>query len=1310
MINRIIETCLRNRLLVLAVFALITMAGWWALNNTPIDAIPDIGENQVIVFADWPGRSPQDIEDQVIYPLSITMQGIPDVKYVRSTSMFSFGYINIIFKDNVDFYWARTRALERINTAMKDMPEGVVPTLGPDATGIGQVFWYTVENGYYCPDHPAKRYAEPGKCPEDGQELVPSRLDLHELRSLQDWTVRYYLAAADGVSEVATVGGYIRQYQVDVDPNAMLAHGVKLSAVYGAIRASNVDVGAKVIEEGGMEFLIRGLGFIKSIEDIENVVIAEQDGVPIYVKNIAVVTEGPDFRRGALDKEGIPAVGGVVLMRYGDNPLRVIDNVKQKISEVEPGLPPGVRIAPFYDRTALIHRATDTLREALTTEILVASLVVLVFLGQFTSSLIISMILPLGLLFSFLGMKLLGLPSNIMSMGGIAIAIGVMVDAGIVMTENITRLLREPHPGETKLEVVIRGATEVGTPIFFAMLIIIVAFIPVFSLTGQAGKLFKPLAFTKTFAMVGAATSAVSLIPVLASVILPDPHRRKSMSLLARLLRGTTAALTYPLRKTADGITWVLQTSYRWLIQLCIKNIWTKLLVVAVFIAAFAVSLPLTPFYKNIGQEFMPPLNEGDLLFMPVLLPGASITQAKQVMTQQDLIMKRFPEVDTVVGKLGRAETATDPAPIGMFETIVGIADPNYWPRRAVKRDRVRELTERVAQELEAREIIPVGSAEQLDARFYGKVEHDAEQHLNRLAVEFHNPNIPPEEREKLYRVWLLRVITEQVIEHVLGDAQLGESALEKQLHSVARDLEPMLEHGRLFRRKTRSELISELTEAVRMPGVSPIMTQPIRNRIDMLATGIQTPIGVKVYGTDLKKIEEIGVQIEQILQTIPGAVGPYAERTGNKPYLEFHIDRNEAARYGIRIGEIQQIIMTAIGGMNLTTTIEGRERYPIRVRYMRELRDNVEALKRVLVPTPRGAQIPLQQLVRIERRPGPAKIASENTLLFSRVFCDVDVDKIGLVDFVEVAQKTLAEEIDLPAGYFYSFSGQYESELEARARLGIVVPLCILVIFLLLYIKFRSPSAILAIFFAIPFAFVGGMWLQWFMQYIPDWLGGGAQIKYSTAVWVGYIALFGVAVEDGIVRIEYVLERVRRGEELNAAVVNAGVLRVRPIIMTTATTVLALLPILLYEVSTNTGAELMKPIAVPTFGGMFTATVSNLVFAPVVFALFYSIESRFVRPGRPGVAPDPLADVSPEESPAHSASESSVQLELDTQAQDTATDAVDTENLSGGEAAQPSADDEVPSNDDGATDPVDEERKAEESPLASDKTRTDDA
>jgi Cu(I)/Ag(I) efflux system membrane protein CusA/SilA len=1040
MINKVIEYSLRNKFVVLALFLLIIGWGYWALNNTPIDAIPDIGENQQIVFIDWPGRSPKDIEDQVIYPLTVNLMGIPGTKAIRSNSMFSFGMVNIIFEEGVDFYWSRTRILERLNLVQKDLPEGVIPQLGPDATALGQVFWYTVENGFYCPDHPNMRYGEPGSCPEDGKELVLSDLNLGELRSIQDWYARFQLNSAKGVSEVATVGGYVKQYQIDVDPDRLLAYNISLHAMFDAVRSSNIDVGAKVLEEGGAEFLIRGLGFIKSVADIENIVIGSFKGIPVYVRNVGNVTTGPDFRRGALDKEGAEVTGGVVLMRYGENPLRVIEEVKKKIDEITPGLPPGVRIVPFYDRTELIYRATDNLKETLWQEILVAAIVILIFLAHFRSSLIVSIILPVGVLIAFLIMYYLKIPSNIMSLGGIAISIGVMVDAGIVMTENISRHLAATR--ERKLGTLINASKEVGPAIFFAILIIIVAFIPVFSLKGQAGKLFSPLAFTKTFAMFGSAVLAITLVPVLSALFLRGKIRPPEKNLLNR----------------------VLMRLYEPVLRFSLKH---KIIVLLIVVLALGSSFfPM----KKIRSEFMPPLNEGDLLFMPVLLPGASLTQVMGVMKKQDLILKSFPEVELVVGKLGRAETATDPAPVGMIETVVKLKPQEEW-------------------------------------------------------------------RQGL----------------------------------------------------TRQQLINEMDNALRIPGVSNIWTQPIRNRIDMLATGIQTPIGVKVFGEDLKKIEAIGIQIERILRDIPGARNPYAERIGNKPYVEIAIEREQAARYGVKVGDIQHLIMTAIGGMNITTTVEGRERYPVRIRYMRELRDSTEALGKILVPTPAGAQIPLSQVVSITKVEGPAKISGENTLPYVRVFVDVDTDVVGTVDFVKEAQRILGQKLELPSGYYISWSGQYEYEMQARRRLMTVIPICVFIIFLLLYLKFRDFSAAFIMIFSLPFAFIGGIWLQYFLGF-----------KFSTAVWVGYIALFGVAVEDGIVMMDFLVKYARRGKEDLEEIVKAGLLRVRPIIMTTATTILALIPILM---SSGTGSEIMKPIAAPTVGGMVTATLLNLIIVPVIYA-----------------------------------------------------------------------------------------------------------
>ncbi|NQT79092.1 MAG: efflux RND transporter permease subunit [Candidatus Aminicenantes bacterium] len=1052
MINKIIEYSLRNKFLIIAFFILLTGWGYWALNRTPIDAIPDIGENQQIVFVDWPGRSPKDIEDQVIYPLSVNLMGIPGMKVIRSNSMFSFGMVNIIFEEGIDFYWARTRILERLNLAQKDLPEGVIPQLGPDATALGQIFWYTVENGYYCPDHPKLRYSEPGVCPEDGKELILSDYNLGELRSLQDWYIRYQLNSVKGVSEVASVGGFVKQYQIDVDPNKLLAFNVNLHSMFDAVRRSNIDVGAKVIEEGGAEFIVRGLGFIKSIEDIENIVIGAHGGVPVYVKNVGNVTIGPDFRRGALDKEGAEVTGGVTLMRYGANPLATIEGIKEKIEEITPGLLPGVQIVSFYDRTELINRATDNLKQTLLQEIIVAAVIILIFLGHFRSSLIVSIILPLGVLISFLVMYYLKIPSNIMSLGGIAIAIGVMVDAGIVMIENISRHFALSR--ERKLSTVIIASKEVGPAIFFAILIIVVAFIPIFSLRGQAGKLFSPLAFTKTFAMFGSAVLAITLIPVLSALLLRGKIRLPEKNLLTR----------------------ILMRLYEPVLRFSLKHKIVVLLIALIFLGASYYPL------SKIKSEFMPPLNEGDLLFMPVLLPGASLTQVMDVMKKQDMIFMSFPEVEQVVGKLGRAETPTDPAPVGMIETIVKLKPREMW-------------------------------------------------------------------REGM----------------------------------------------------TRQRLINEMDAALKIPGVSNIWTQPIRNRIDMLATGIQTPIGVKVFGKDLSIIEEIGIRIENILREIPGARSPYAERIGGKPYIEIDINREEAARYGIKVGDIQQLIMIAIGGMNITTTVEGRERYPVRIRYMRELRDSFDDLKRIYVPAHGGAQIPLSQVAEIRKVEGPAKIAGENTLPYVRVFVDVDTDKVGVVDFVNNAQKIVSEKLNLPSGYYISWSGQYEYEMQARKRLMTVVPICIFIILLLLYIKFKQFSAALILVFSLPFAFIGGIWLQYILGF-----------KFSTAVWVGYIALFGVAVEDGIVMMDFLVKYSRKGKNYIEDIVQAGLLRVRPIIMTTATTILALIPIL---ISTGAGSEIMKPIATPTVGGMVTATILNLILVPVVFT--WVIQGRLKKEGR---------------------------------------------------------------------------------------------
>ena len=1060
MIGRVIEGSLRNRYLVILFYLLAIGWGIWAVRHTPIDAIPNVGENQIIVYADWPGRSPQDVEDQVVYPLTINLMGLPRVKVVRSNSYFGFGLVNVIFQDGVDFYWARTRVLERLNLAQQFLPEDVIPVLGPDATALGQVFWYTVENGYYCREHPQESYGEPGECPYDGHELVRSYYDLGQLRSLQDWYIRYQLNAVSGVAEVASVGGFVKQYQIDVDPYRLQSYKIPLSTLITAIKRSNIDVGAKVFEESGMEFVVRGVGFIKSAEDIEDIVVGTHHGVPVYVKNVAAVSLGPDFRRGALDKEGVEVTGGVVHMRYGDNPLRVIEGLKAKLEELKPGLPPGVRIVPFYDRTGLINRAINTLTHALLMATVITVIVIVFFLLHFRGSLIISMVLPIGVLISFIIMRHISIDANIMSLGGIIIAIGVMVDSGIVMTENIYRRLSDAAgekgsglTAQERLQTTIDAAREVGSPVLFALLTTIVSFIPVFALTGKSGRLFHPLAYTKTFAMGGAAIIALTLTPVLAYFLLRGRLRRVEENRVSLLLR----------RLYRPAIRWSLD--HKWL-------------PIALSIALLAAGILILPHVK---REFMPPLNEGDLLFMPVLLPGASFTEVMQVMKKQDIIMKtHFPdEVETVVGKLGRAESALDPAPVIMLETIISLKPEKNW-------------------------------------------------------------------REAM----------------------------------------------------TREKLIEELVEATRMPGVSPIMTQPIQNRIDMLATGIQTPVGVKVFGKDLTEIVDIAVRVEEVLKSVPGAVGPYAERADRRPYLEIEIDRKEAARHGVRLGDVQDVITTGIGGMNLTTTVEGRERYPVRVRYMRELRDDVEALRKVLVPTPSGAQIPLTQLARFRKVYGPAMIGSENGLTYARVFVSVDPKVVGLVDFVRLAQDRVKEEIidagRLPPGYYITWSGQYEAEIEAKKRLQVAVPVALSLILILLYMAFNSFSSLAVVTTGLPISLTGGVILLYTLGF-----------NMSVAVWVGFIALFGVATDNAVVLVSCMdglwrKNRPQTVEKVRDVVIQGGLLRVRPCIMTTMTTILALVPVMFL---TGTGSEVMKPMASPTIGGLITATLSNLLLVPVIYA-----------------------------------------------------------------------------------------------------------
>jgi Cu(I)/Ag(I) efflux system membrane protein CusA/SilA len=1038
MIHRLIELALRNRGVVVVLYIGLALWGYWALVRTPIDAIPDLSDNQVIVFTDWTGRSPQEVEDQVTYPLVTNLQGLPGVRVVRASSAFSFSMINVIFEDNIDLYWARTRVLERLNLVSKQLPEGVTPTLGPDATGVGQVFWYTLES---------------------------DQIPLRDLRTLQDWFVRYQLNSVPGVAEVASAGGYVQQYQVDVDPNKLRSYEIPLSTVVEAVQRSNNNVGGNVVEQAGQWTVVRGIGLIESVGDVENIVIGSSTGTPIYVRNVAEVKLGSAFRTGALDKDGKEAVGGVVIARYGVNTLDVIEAVKQKIVALQAGLPQGVAVVPFYDRTQLINRATHTLKRALIEELILVTLAHIIFLAHFRSILIVTIPLPLAVLTSFLFMHYMGISSNLMSLSGIAIAIGVLVDAGIVVTENAFRFM-EQHKVDPKdrplvWKTVLESTKLVGRPVFFSMAIIILAFIPVFSLTGQEGKLFHPLAFTKTFAMVGATIIAVTLVPVLCTYLLGGKFHSEQSNPVMRVLH----AIYRP------ALLWALR-----------HRVMTVSIALALFTGAVILSL-------GIGKEFMPPLNEGDLMYMPVTDPAISIDQALKIMSKQDEILKSFPEVESAVGKAGRAETSTDPAPVNMNETIVHLKPPEQW----------------------------------------------------RAGV-------------------------------------------------------------------TRESLIAEMDEHLRMPGVTNIWTQPIINRIDMLTTGIRSQVGVKIFGNDLKQLEELSRRVAEVVKTVPGAVDVYPEQIGGAPYVDIKINRQAAARYGIDTRTIEDIIEKGIGETNLSVTIEGRRRFPIRVRYAPEFRSSPEALGQLPITSPQGAPIPLGQLAEIRTVTGPTMISSENGLLRGTVLLNVRGRDVG--GFVDEAQQALFGQVQLPAGYYIAWSGQYENQQRAKDRLLIVVPIVLVIIFGLLYLTYGSALEAAHVLLAVPFALTGGIYLLWLLHY-----------NFSVAVWVGFIALFGTAVQTGVVMVIYLEEGVERKrrevgvltrKDLMEAVTEGALLRLRPKLMTVSTVVAGLLPIMW---STSAGSEVMKPLATPVLGGMVSSLLHVLIVTPVIF--FWLHERQLKRQGK---------------------------------------------------------------------------------------------
>lgn len=1055
MIEKIIEFSARNRFIILVFYLVIAGFGIWSVYNTPVDAIPDLSENQVIVFTEWMGRSPQIIEDQITYPLTQNLQGIPKVKAVRSQSMFGMSFIYVIFEDNAEIYWARSRVLEKLNQVQNTLPQGVTPVMGPDGTGVGHVFWYHLKSDKY---------------------------DLGELRALQDYFLKYQLTSVEGVAEVASIGGFVKQYQVDIDPSKLSSYGIGINDVVNSIRNSNKDVGGKNLESSDKEFFIRGKGYIQSTGDIEEITIKDTKyGVPVRIKDLGTVQIGGDTRRGLLDMNGEgEVVGGIIVMRYGENASVVIERVKEKLKELEKGLPDGVKIETSYDRSTLIDAAIDTLKHSLIEEAIVVSLIVLIFLFHWRSAIRIIIEIPVSVLIAFILMKQFNITSNIMSLGGLIISIGVLVDSSIVMVENAYRNISQTtERGEIidYTEISIRSAKQVGRAIFFSIGIIVVSFLPVFMLEGQEGKLFHPLAFTKTFALAGSAIITITLVPMLMTLF----------------MRGKF----YPENK--NPVSRFFKMLYEPLLKLALKYRKTTL---AINILALVITVPLI---MNRGSEFMPSLDEGSLLFMPTTLPNVSITEAKRIMQMQDKIIRSVPEVSHVLGKVGRADTPTDPAPMNMIETIIILKDKSEW-----------------------------------------------------------RPGL------------------------------------------------------------TKNDIIAELNSKLQIPGVGNAWTQPIINRINMLSTGVRTDLGIKIFGDNLDTLERLAIDAEEIVKKVNGAADVFAERTQGGKYIDIDIKRDAISRYGLNVGDVQDVIETAIGGENISNTVEGRRRFPIRVRYFRDYREDIDKLKNILVTVgssskdggsgmggaPTGSsgssnfiQIPLGELADIRVTSGPPMISSENNMLRSIVFLNVRGRDMG--GFVNEAKDVLDKEFapKLPKGYYYAWSGQWENQIRAKERLEIVMPIVFLIIFVMLFMVFKNFLESILVMLSVPFALIGGIYLMAILDY-----------NFSVAVWVGFIALYGLAVETGVVMVIYLHEALDKKmiekndivttEDIVQATEDGAILRLRPKLMTVAVNLIGLIPIMW---ATGTGADLAKPIAVPMIGGVVTSAIHVLFVTPIIFVMIKS-------------------------------------------------------------------------------------------------------
>ncbi len=1260
MLNKTIKFFLDNKLvtfLMLFIFiawGIVTApfnwdTGIFPRDPVPVDAIPDIGENQQIVYTEWAGRSPQDIEDQISYPLTTALLGIPGVKDIRSNSIFGVSSIYIIFEEDIEFYWSRTRILEKLNSLPSGtLPEDVTPALGPDATALGQVYWYTLEG-------------------RDKDGNPAGGWDPHELRTIQDFYVRYSLTSAKGIAEVASIGGFVKEYQVDIDPSAMRAHGVTVAQIMAAVKNSNLDIGARTIEFNRVEYLVRALGYIKSLEDLEQSVVSVRHNVPIRIKDVARVNFGPATRRGGLDKGGAEAVGGVVVARYGANPLEAINNIKDKIAEISPGLPSKtlddgtiskVTIVPFYDRTSLIKETLGTLESALTEEVIISIIVVIILMLSLQASFLISSLLPLGVLMTFIVMRQFGVDANVVALSGIAIAIGVMVDVGVVFTENIVRHLEMPAnkgaKGKKLLAVIYEGTTEVASAVITALFTTVVSFLPVFAMQAAEGKLFRPLAFTKTFAMISALIIGLMIIPTLANLVFSIRFEKKRIKRMFNFILIAAGIIFIIVFKTWLGIVLIALgvnglLEYRWpenkkkfvnyinialtllVVLYFLSIVWMPLgaqrslflnilFVVSIVVVVLGILMSIVRYYKpilrwcldnkwkflgipigivllgiiiwqgmdkvfgflpegvrqtrvwqsaentfpGIGKEFMPSLDEGSFLLMPTTMPHSGIEENIEVIAMLDKMVNVIPEVENVVGKWGRVNSALDPAPTSMYENLI-----NYKPEYILD-----ENGHRMRFKVNRKDAFVLAD---------GSIYHPVQEGFRLISKE----DLIPDKNGRYFRQWR---------DHI----------------------------------QSTDDIWKEILSAAKIPGLtSAPKLQPIQTRLVMLQTGMRAPMGIKVFGPDLESIEKTGFELEKHLKNVPGVepASVFADRVVGKPYLEIDIDRKAISRYGLSIQDMQMQISTAIGGMQLTTTVEGRERFPVRARYAREFRDNPEDLKKVLIPTPTGVQIPLGELAEITYLRGPQLIKSENTFLVGYVIFDKKAD-YAEVDVVENAQEFLNEKLEsgeftLPGGVNYVFTGNYENQIRATKRLMIVVPISLIIIFLILYFQFGSVITSSMIFTGIFVAFSGGflmLWLYgqgWFMNFdvggtnMRDLFQMG-KINISVAVWVGFIALFGIATDDGVIMGTYLMQVFRKNKpgnvlEVRASVVDAGSKRVRPAMMTAATTIIALIPVL---TSTGKGSDIMVPMAIPLFGGMIIQVMTMFV-VPVLYSMWQEKQVR---------------------------------------------------------------------------------------------------